>query len=143
MAAPDSLPDLNVPHRHRRHTLNSLVAASLLHGSDGRSARKSKPLSEQESVFLLDDRISPEDHPPEYLLAMRHCRWVLLLNARSKPDGYKPLPTQELRSLSTANGFSTGCALLTRKACPERLPTQFTKTGYDETANSRRTLKAS
>jgi hypothetical protein len=35
-----------------------------------------------------------------------------LLMARIQPDGYKPLPTQELRSLSIAKCFSTGSEMV-------------------------------
>ena len=104
MAVPDSLPDLD---RHDRHTLSSFLAAELLHGSRRTFRQKIKATSQQESVVLLDDRNSSAGSSAETQLAVRRCRFVLSLIARVQPDEYKPLPTQELRSLSTARRFST------------------------------------
>jgi hypothetical protein len=101
-------PVLDSLHRHDRHTLCGFVAAELLHRFRRMFHWKVKAASEQESVFLLDDRNSSAGSSAELPLAIRLGRVVLSLIARIDPDGYKPLATQELRSLSAEDGFSTG-----------------------------------
>ena len=108
MAAPDSSPQLDGLHRYDRHTLSGFVAAELLHRFRRTFHRKVKVASKQESVVLLDDHNSSAGSSAEIPLAVPLRRVVQSLIARIEPDGYKPLATQELRSLSTRDRFSTG-----------------------------------
>lgn len=104
------------------------MAAQLLHRFRRTFHRKVKAASKQESVVLLDDHNSSAGSSAEIPLAVRLRRAVQSLIARIEPDGYKPLATRGLRSLSARDRFSTGPeALITRG---HKKPSQHTTTKH-------------
>lgn len=65
MAVPGSLPDPDGLHRYDRHTLSGSVAADSAARLPTEIPPENRVASEQESVFLLDDRVRWRHHPPK------------------------------------------------------------------------------
>ncbi len=65
MTVPGSMPDPDGLHRIDRHTLSGSLAADLAARLPTEIPPEMRVASEQESVFLFDDRVRWRHHPPK------------------------------------------------------------------------------